>query len=149
MIEQKRLGIESFQQIMDFDKLCFPTDYWKEEDMKDLLADERGIYYALMDGDKLIGNLFVYNWEGEYDYMKIMNLAIHLDYRKQGLAHRLLNYITEETKKTTLKRICGETRATNKGMQKVFEDCGYKVNKIEENYYTNPDESAYKYIYDI
>ena len=75
-----------------------------------------------------------------------MNLAIHPGYRKQGLAHRLLNHVTEEMKKDEMRRFCGETRASNQGMQKVFEDCGYKLNKVEEEYFQNPKESAYKYV---
>ena len=31
-------------------------------------------------------------------------------------------------------------------MQKVFEDCGYKLDKIEQSCYDNPVENAYKYI---
>ena len=78
-----------------------------------------------------------------------MNLAIHPDYRGQGLAHKLLNHVTEEMVKDEMYRFCGETRSTNYGMQKVFEDCGYKLNRVEENYFDNPPESAYKYVLQI
>lgn len=146
MITIKQLSVENLRPIIDFDKLCFPTDCWKAEDWKNLLEDEKAIYYALIDCDKIVGDVFIYNWKGEKDYIKIMNIAIHSDYRKQGLAHKLLNQVTEEMVKLEMKRFCGETRATNKAMQKVFEDCGYKLNKIEEGYYNNPSESGYKYV---
>jgi len=149
MIELKILGAESFPEIMAFDKLCFPTDCWKEEDMKGLLEEDRAIYYALMDQGKLVGDAFIYNWKGEHDYVKLMNLAVHPDYRGQGLAHKLLNHVTEEMVKDEMYRFCGETRSTNYGMQKVFEDCGYKLNRVEENYFDNPPESAYKYVLQI
>lgn len=146
MISIKKLNIESIGPIIDFNKFCFPTDFWKEEDWKELLEDERAIYYAVLDGDKIVGDVFIYNWKGEADYIKIMNLGIHPDYRKQGLAHKLLNMVTEEMSELEMKRFCGETRASNEAMQSVFEDCGYKLDKIEENYYNNPSESAYKYV---
>lgn len=146
MIIIKKLNSESLRPIIAFDKLCFPMDYWKEEDWNDLLEDKRAIYYALLDRDRIVGDVFIYNWKGEKDYIKIMNLAIHPDYRNQGLAHKLLNHVTEEMIKLEMKRFCGETRASNQTMQKVFKDCGYKLNKIVEGYYDNPNESAYKYI---
>lgn len=146
MVTIKELNAENIKSIINFDKLCFPKDYWKEEDWKDLLEDEKAIYYALLDGNKIVGDIFIYNWKGEKDYIKIMNIAVHPDYRKQGLAHKLLNHVTEEMKKLEMKRFCGETRASNKRMQKVFEDCGYKINVIEDDYYDNPNESAYKYV---
>lgn len=149
MVTMKILGFESLEPIMVFDKLCFPTDYWKEEDWKDLLKDERSIYYAWMDGDKIVGDVFIYNWKGEKDYVKLMNVAIHPDYRKQGLASKMLNHVKEEMEKLDMKRFLGETRATNFAMQKVFEDCGYYLNRVEENYYHHPEESAYKYVLEL
>lgn len=146
MTNIKTLGPESMELIVSFDKLCFPTDCWKEADWKDLLADQRAIYYALLDDGKLVGDVFIYNWKGDRDYIKIMNLAIHPDYRTRGLAHKLLNHVTAEMTMLGMKRFCGETRASNKGMQKVFEDCGYRLNTVEENYYDNPSECAYKYV---
>lgn len=146
LITLEKLGIDQMEAIVAFDKLCFPTDCWKESDWKELLEDERAIYYAFVEKERIVGDVFIYNWKGEDDYVKIMNLAIHAEYRKQGLAHRLLEHVTEEMKKEEMSRFCGETRASNRGMQKVFEDCGYKVNKVEENYFQNPKESAYKYV---
>lgn len=149
MIQIKILGIEKIEEIMSFDKFCFPVDFWKEEDWRDLLEDPKAIYYALLDSEKIVGDVFIYNWKGENDYVKIMNLAVHPDYRKQGFAHKLLNYVTDEMRKQDMLRFLGETRESNKAMQKVFEDCEYVLNKVEEKYYHNPEESAYKYILQI
>ena len=146
MPELKILGFENFDEIVAFDKLCFPTDFWKTEDWEDLLKDERSIYYAFTEGEKIIADVFIYNWKGAYDYVKIMNVAVHPDFRGNKFAEKLLDHVTEEMKKEKMLRFCGETRASNKAMQKVFEKCGYVLSKIEENYYNNPDESAYKYI---
>ena len=56
MIEIKQLNVEHIHQIVLFDKTCFPTDFWKEEDWKELLEDPRAIYYALLDRDKIVGD---------------------------------------------------------------------------------------------
>lgn len=146
MIRLQQLNVNRVEEIIAFDKFCFPTDFWKETDWKDLLEDPRAIYYALTDDDKIVGNVFIYNWIGEKDYVKIMNISVHRDYRKQGFAHELLNHAASEMGKLGMRRFCGETRASNRAMQRVFEDCGYSLNKIEDNYYQNPSESAYKYV---
>lgn len=146
MIRWAQLHSEHLEAVMAFDRLCFPTDFWKPEDWKDLMADERSVYYALFDETLLIGDVFIYNWKGEKDYIKIMNLAVHPAYRNQGLAQKLLNHVTDEMSKIGMKRFCGETRSSNKGMQAVFEHCGYRLDRTEENYYQNPLESAYKYV---
>lgn len=145
----KILGGESEAELIAFNKLCFPTDFWKEEDWRELLADPRAVYYALFDCGKLVGNVFIYNWQGEYDYIKIMNLSVRPDHRGSGLAHKLLDHVTAEMSNLGMKRFCGETRASNSAMQKVFEDCGYRLNRIEEGAFDNPSESAYKYVLEI
>lgn len=149
MIELKRLDIDNINAIIEFDKECFPSDYWKENDWKELLEDPRAIYYALLDGEKIIGNIFIYNWKGEKDYIKIMNIAVQSNYRNHGLAQKLLNHVKIEMEKIGMKRFCGETRSSNETMQKVFKKCGYVLNKIEEGYFDNPSESACKYVLEI
>ncbi len=142
----ERLKMERAKEIMEFDLLCFPSDHWNEEEWKELLSDDRSIYYGLLDDDKLVGDIFIYNWQGKKDYIKIMNLAVHPDYRKQGWAHRLLHHVEKEMLAMGMKRFCGETRESNKAMQSVFESCDYRLDCVEENYYDKPDESAYKYV---
>ena len=146
----KRLGIESLDSILSLEESCFPApDRWKLADWKELLEDERAVYYAMTDGDKLIGNVFIYNWKGEYDYVKIMNVSVHPDYRKQGVASRLLNRVTEDMKSDGMYLFRGETRSTNTAMQKAFESCGYKLDRVEEGYFHEPEEPAWKYLLSI
>ena len=76
-----KLGVEKLDTILALEKLCFPEpDLWKEEDWRRLLKRDRDTYYAMMDGGRLIGNVFICNWLGERDYVKIMNV-----FRSSGL----------------------------------------------------------------
>lgn len=134
-------------KILDFEKLCFGTDCWKKEDWIDLLQEDRASYYALMNKDDIVANLFVYNWQGEKDFLKIMNIAVHPAYRKQGFARILLDKAYNLMVNSNLHRICGETRKSNIPMQKAFESSGYKLNKIETQCYSNPDEDGCKYVF--
>lgn len=106
----RKLNVKWIKEMMEFDQLCFPTDFWEERDWRSLLEDEQAIYYALLDSEKIVGQIFVYNWSGEKDYVKIMSLAIHPDKRKQGLAHQLLDHVTKEMGQGEVKYFCGETR---------------------------------------
>lgn len=143
----KKLNQESQPEILAFNRLCFsPADCWSEEDWTELLADERALYYALLENGRIVGNIFLYNWQGERDFLKIMNLGVAPDRRGQGLACWLLQKAAEELKASALTRCCGETRESNLAMRRVFERCGYRLNKTEESYYENPTESACKYV---
>ena len=86
-----------------------------------MLRDERAIYYALLDDGRIVGDLFLYNWQGEQDYVKLMHISVHPDYRKQGLGERLMNHAQQEMKELGMGRFRGETRASNLPMQRLFE----------------------------
>lgn len=104
----KKLNQESQPEILAFNRLCFsPADCWSEEDWTELLADERALYYALLENGRIVGNIFLYNWQGERDFLKVMNLGIHPDHRGRGLACRLLQRAAEELKASGLERCCG------------------------------------------
>ena len=53
MIRLKQLDSEYLETVMAFDKLNFPTDFWKAADWKDLMEDERALYYAFLDEENL------------------------------------------------------------------------------------------------
>ena len=122
-MEQKRLTLSEYDAIVAFDRLCFPQDHWTEEDWRELLADERAVYLALLDDGRIVGDVFVYNWQGERDYGKIMNLAVHPAYRGRRLAAGLLRAATELLQAAGLPRICGETRLSNEAMRRTFAAC--------------------------
>jgi Acetyltransferases len=146
MLTIVKWGAEHRPEMLALERICFPTDYWKSEDWDDLLSDGRAVYYALTDGERQAGCVYIYNWQGKDDYVKLMNLAIHPDWRGRGLARRLLHHVAAEMEPLGMRRFCGETRFSNAAMRRVFESCGYRLDRIEEHYFTDPDESACKYV---
>ena len=67
--------VSQAETIIHFNRKCFLTDLWKPEDWRELPADPMAIYYGAvnMDTGALAVNLFIYNRQGEQDYIKIMN----------------------------------------------------------------------------
>ena len=87
----QRLNKNDLPEIIAFNRRCFsPGDRWSGEDWTELLEDERAHYYALLENGQIVGNMFLYDWQGERDFLKIMNLGVAPDRRGQGLACRLL-----------------------------------------------------------
>ena len=96
----QRLNKNDLPEIIAFNRRCFsPGDRWSGEDWTELLEDERAHYYALLENGQIVGNMFLYDWQGERDFLKIMNLGVAPDRRGQGLACRLLEKAAEQSKK--------------------------------------------------
>ena len=82
----QRLNKNDLPEIIAFNRRCFsPGDRWSGEDWTELLEDERAHYYALLENGQIVGNMFLYDWQGERDFLKIMNLGVAPDRRGQGL----------------------------------------------------------------
>ena len=72
----------------------------------------------------------------------ILNLAVQLDFRRQGVATILMNEAIRELKKKGCAFMYLEVRVSNTGAQKFYELFGFKRESIRKNYYDNPDEDA-------
>jgi ribosomal-protein-alanine N-acetyltransferase len=72
----------------------------------------------------------------------ILNLAVHPDFRRQGVATTLMHEAIRESKKSGCVFMYLKVRVSNAGAQKFYELFGFKVENIRKKYYGNPDEDA-------
>lgn len=91
----------------------------------------------------------MYNWAGIRDFLKILSLLVHPDYRGEKRSYHLLKNAIEIEKLNNLKRIEGETRESNNAIRSIFEYFGFKIIDTLDEYYQNPDERAIRYSLEI
>jgi ribosomal-protein-alanine N-acetyltransferase len=72
----------------------------------------------------------------------ILDLAVHPDFRRRGVATMLMDAAMKELKRTGCVFMYLEVRGSNTGAQKFYERFGFKVDGIRRKYYGNPDEDA-------
>ncbi len=76
------------------------------------------------------------------DECHILNLAVHADYRKQGIATALVERILEELKLHACRFLYLEVRASNYAAKKLYQGFGFKIVGTRKNYYVAPVEDA-------
>lgn len=140
------LNKDDMDQIVMLEKTCFPSDYYTEKTFREMMNDVRTVVLGFKEDDKLIAMMFLYDWKGEKDFLKIMNIAVHPDFRNNKYATRLIKHSVGVMVKSNLGKIKSETRKSNLAMQKVFENCGFIQECEVKEYYSNPVESACIYV---
>ena len=76
------------------------------------------------------------------DETDMMNIAVHPDFRRQGVARALILALTEELKNRGSHCLTLEVRASNDSARALYESLGFVLVGTRRNYYQNPKEDA-------
>lgn len=126
---------EDLPGVFEVEKNAFPIP-WPissfEEELNNILAtylvakiDEKIVGY--------IGMLFV------MDECHVLNIAVDTNYRRMGIATKLVNELFKHCKKHQTTYVMLEVRVTNIPAQKLYSKLGFKDEVLRKDYYKNPD----------
>ena len=92
-----------------------------------------------LDGDRVAGYVGSQTVMDESD---MMNVAVHPDYRKQGIATALIVGLVEELRKKGSHCLTLEVRASNENAISLYKKLDFQEVGRRKNYYRNPREDA-------
>ena len=125
-------------QVAELEKLCF-ADPWSEKSVASELDNPLSLWLVALDGDRVAGYVGSQTVMDESD---MMNVAVHPDYRKQGVATGLIVGLVEELHKKGSRCLTLEVRASNAPAISLYEKLGFLQAGLRKNYYHNPKEDA-------
>lgn len=116
------------------------SDPWSlsafKEEMKNKLA--RYIVAEAKDG-RIVGYIGVWYI---IDEAHINNVAVHKDYRGQGIGNILMEYLIDRCKEDRIYAITLEVRRSNEIAQNLYKKYGFKPGGIRKEYYSDNREDA-------
>jgi ribosomal-protein-alanine N-acetyltransferase len=74
--------------------------------------------------------------------LDIHNIAVHVDFRRRGIARVLLGQVVSEAKRQSNVRVMLEVRRSNIQAQKLYESLGFVATGIRKGYYSDDGEDA-------
>jgi len=77
-----------------------------------------------------------------FEEAHILNLAVHPDFRRQGVATRLMEEILQASKGKNCSGFFLEVRGSNTEAIKFYERLGFKIAGVRKDYYVSPVEDA-------
>lgn len=125
-------------QVAALEKLCF-SDPWSERSVGEELNNPLSLWLVCMDGERVIGYVGSQTVMDESD---MMNVAVHPDFRRKGIAEQLVLALTEQLKNRKSHCLSLEVRASNAPAIGLYEKLGFQMVGRRPNYYRNPREDA-------
>ena len=129
---------EHVPQVARLEKLCF-ADPWSEMSIASELQNLWAYWLVAVQDDMVVGYI---GSQSTIDETDVMNVAVHPDWRRQGIAAQLIENLIEELKKRGSHALMLEDRASNAPAISLYEKMGFRQVGLRKNYYRNPKEDA-------
>ena len=132
------LGLADLNAIERVEQRAYPTP-WSRSMFASELAKPTSICLGAFEGEELVG--YVIN-SRYVDAWHIMNVAVDPDFRRRGVATRLLEQVFELTKDDQRRGYTLEVRVSNDRAIDLYEKLGFVRQGIRRGYYTDNREDA-------
>jgi ribosomal-protein-alanine N-acetyltransferase len=125
-------------QVAELEKICF-SDPWSEKSIASELTNPLSLWLVAVEDDRVAGYVGSQSVMGESD---MMNVAVQPDFRRQGVAEKLVLELVAALAKKDNHCLTLEVRASNAPAISLYEKLGFAQIGLRKNYYRNPKEDA-------
>ena len=125
-------------QVAELERICF-ADPWSEKSVASELDNKWALWQVAVEDDRVIGYI---GSQTSIDETDVMNVAVHPDFRRRGIAESLIIRLVEELKNRGSHALMLEVRASNAPAIALYEKLGFLQVGCRKNYYRNPKEDA-------
>ena len=130
MIQIIKADKNDLAALLELENLSF-SNPWNENQF----IESFDHFYIAIKENRIVGFIGI---QPIQDEAHILHMAVHPDFRRQGIAKRMMEFaLSFPAKKWFL-----EVRAGNHSAQKLYESYGFKVISRRRKYYQDNDEDA-------
>jgi len=129
---------EDIDSVLEISSLSFSTPWSKDSYIQELTNPIARYLVAKID-NKIVG--FVGTWI-VLDESHITNIAVHPNYRKQGIGSSLLEAFLKYCKSQGCIAFTLEVRNSNKAARTLYEKYNFKQEGVRKGYYEDTKEDA-------
>jgi ribosomal-protein-alanine N-acetyltransferase len=135
----RKMTIEDIEQVIAIDRVSFSLP-WPERSFRFDLTDNPAsrCWVAEIDG-KVVGMIVAWLI---VDEVHVATIATHPDFRRRGVAKKLLAHTLQYLKEEGAQSSFLEVRASNFAAQEMYRKFGYEESGVRPRYYKDNDEDA-------
>lgn len=110
---------------------------WTQTQIEQTLASPSVFCYPFYDQRLLVAYLLA---QQIVDDVEILQLSVHPQYLRQGIATKLLSQLLQDAKKKKTARILLEVRVNNVAACALYQKAGFEIDGRRKNYYPTNTE---------
>ena len=129
---------EHVPQVAALEKLCF-ADPWSEMSIASELRSIWSYWVVAVADEQVVGYI---GSQSSCDETDVMNVAVHPDWRRRGIAESLMECLIRELKNRGSHALMLEVRVSNEAANALYEKLGFRQVGLLKNYYRIPKEDA-------
>jgi ribosomal-protein-alanine N-acetyltransferase len=137
-IEIRVLDLSDLEAIEEIEQRAYPTP-WSRSMFASELAKPTSICLGAFEGADLVG--YVIN-SRYVDAWHVMNVAVHPEHQRRGVATALLEKLFERTREDERRGYTLEVRVSNEAAIRLYENLGFESRGLRRGYYTDNREDA-------
>jgi len=137
-IEIRTLDLSDLDAIEQIEQQAYPTP-WSRSMFASELAKPTSICLGAFEGRDLVGYIINSRY---VDAWHVMNVAVHPEHQRRGIATALLEKLFERTRGDERRGYTLEVRVSNENAIRLYEKLGFDSRGIRRGYYTDNREDA-------
>ena len=137
-MEIRKMTPNHVVQVAQLEQLCFSAP-WSENAIAKELTNPLSCWFVAVDDDIICGYVGSQAVLGEAD---MMNIAVSPDFRRQGIARKLVERLILALKDAGNYQLTLEVRSSNIPAISLYESMGFVQVGRRPRYYTKPIEDA-------
>jgi len=134
----EKMTEEDIDEVLAIEQDAFPSP-WTRGMFLQRLSNEDSYFIVAREEEKLIGygGFFMIG-----EVARLENLAVHPEFRRCGVATRIMKKLFTLVKANGGKEITLEVRRGNQGAQNLYRKFGFSISEKRPDYYNNNGEDA-------
>ena len=138
MFKIEKVRCEHLDGIAEIEQLCF-SDPWTRESLELFVGDSARALTATDESGRVLGYVGMLC---VLDEGQIINVAVHPDARRKGIARALMDELFELCTELKITFLSLEVRESNVAARTLYAACGFEECGVRKNFYSHPIENA-------
>lgn len=138
------MGAGDIARVLEIERSSQPSPWPAQLFLQELGRDWAYVDLARAerDGDEPATVVGFCNYWLVHDEVHLLNLAIHPDWRRRGIATRLMNHLLDFARERACRFVTLEVRASNQPARALYRGYGFEAVGVRPRYYAESGEDA-------